>query len=329
MPLLSHLDLPQAGTLCDPLNFFVIGWAYAGDDTDRFDSIEVIAGGEKIGESFSFRERLDVVKALALPAGSRTGFEILCRTESRGAAELAITVQTRRGDRVAPIAHTTVRLSPFDHRRVPFGQVLDPGFLALLRREQVYASGPSESGTSPECRGLIEKHVGPPPRRLLDVGCGLGGYGRQLLELGYDWTGAEMKPGDLAELARQELPHRAIDGVTLPFADRSADHVMCIEVLEHIADPHAFLAETRRVAPALVLSVPNFELVPYLSRYHATPWHILEADHKNFFTRSSLRHLLEQYYPRVEITAYGRFPLATPEGTPLYYHLFASAGPAG
>jgi len=51
----------------------------------------------------------------------------------------------------------------------------------------------------------------------------------------------------------------------LPFADADFDAALCLEVLEHIDEPRAFLAEIRRVAPRqLIVSVPNCELLGYL-----------------------------------------------------------------
>jgi hypothetical protein len=53
------------------------------------------------------------------------------------------------------------------------------------------------------------------------------------------------------------------------------------------------------------------------------PWHLLEGDHKNFFTRPSLRRLLGEHFANVEILTYAPLPLRTPEGLPLHNHLFA------
>jgi hypothetical protein len=71
--------------------------------------------------------------------------------------------------------------------------------------------------------------------------------------------------------------------------------------------------------------VPNCELLGYLWDHLAAPWHMLEGDHKNFFTRWSLGALLRQHYADVEVRFYGPYPLRTVEGTPLHYHLFAVA----
>ena len=142
----------------------------------------------------------------------------------------------------------------------------------------------------------------------------------------YDWHGAEVSTSDCATLTRAGLPHTHVNGAHLPFPDAAFDAALAIEVLEHIDEPRAFLTEIRRVAPRqLIVSVPNSELLGYLHDYLATPWHMLEADHKNFFTRWSLGSLLREFYPHIEVGFHTPYPLSTPEGTPLHYNLFAVA----
>jgi SAM-dependent methyltransferase len=161
---------------------------------------------------------------------------------------------------------------------------------------------------------------------VLDVGCGLGSYGRDLRAEGYGWFGVEVNPDDCAELARMGLPHQRVDGRTLPFADGAFASALCLEVLEHVEEPRAFLREIARVAPAqVIVSVPNCELLGYLWDHLATPWHMLEASHVNFFTRWSLGALLREFWPEVEVGFHTLYPLRTPEGTPLHYNLIACA----
>ena len=55
------------------------------------------------------------------------------------------------------------------------------------------------------------------------------------------------------------------------------------------------------------------------------PWHLLEADHKNFFTRGNLGGVLRNHFARVEVFSYADHPLRTPDGIALHGHLFAVA----
>jgi ubiquinone/menaquinone biosynthesis C-methylase UbiE len=112
----------------------------------------------------------------------------------------------------------------------------------------------------------------------------------------------------------------------LPCADQEFNHAICIEVLEHIKDPCSFLSEIARVIrERAMFSVPNLEVLPFLKDWEVVPWHLLEADHTNFFTRASLRTLLGQYFSRVEVFSYSEHPLQTRDGVALHLHLFAIA----
>ena len=60
----------------------------------------------------------------------------------------------------------------------------------------------------------------------------------------------------------------------------------------HVMEPDVFLHEIARVRRSHALfSVPNMEILPYLHEWGVVPCHLLEGDHKNFFTRASLRLL--------------------------------------
>lgn len=106
-------------------------------------------------------------------------------------------------------------------------------------------------------RRMIAKHA-TPNAPILDAGCGTG---LNLRHLPAGSTGIDINPRNVA-LLRQRLPdHTIVEGdvEALPFADGSFGTVLCTEVIEHIPDPSAALAEYRRVLQpggVLIGSVP-------------------------------------------------------------------------
>lgn len=97
----------------------------------------------------------------------------------------------------------------------------------------------------------IERFAAPlAKRRVLDCGCGAGEYVRALLARGADAYGVEFDENKLASAARDgELAARlsAGDLEALAFPDGSFDLALLNEVLEHVPDDRAALAEVRRV----------------------------------------------------------------------------------
>jgi 2-polyprenyl-3-methyl-5-hydroxy-6-metoxy-1,4-benzoquinol methylase len=137
-------------------------------------------------------------------------------------------------------------------------------------------------------------------RRVLDLGCGLGGYSRALGERGHECYALDVVD-DYVEAARA-IGVRAdvYDGERVPLEDRAVDTVILIEVLEHLADPPSLLREAARVARQSVLvTTPNctqsFGDVPIEFS------HMLDSDHRQFFTVTSLRELLEGTFERCEV----------------------------
>jgi 2-polyprenyl-6-hydroxyphenyl methylase/3-demethylubiquinone-9 3-methyltransferase len=121
-------------------------------------------------------------------------------------------------------------------------------------------------------RDAVDQHWGGDPdgvkplsgKRALDVGCGAGLLAEPLARLGAEVTGVDAAEANIAVArAHAEGSDLTIDyrqGEVAALGIGRFDLVTALEVLEHVADKPAFLAElARRIAPGglLVLSTPN------------------------------------------------------------------------
>jgi 2-polyprenyl-6-hydroxyphenyl methylase/3-demethylubiquinone-9 3-methyltransferase len=155
--------------------------------------------------------------------------------------------------------------------------------------------------------------------RVLDLGCGAGRFVAALAAAGADPVGVEVAEAAL-ERARvvapgADLRRLAPDG-SIPLEHGSVDLVWCSEVLEHVADVGALLAEVRRVLR------PDGRLlatVPYHGRAQAAAIALTRFEahfdplgqHLRFFTRRSLAASLAfaGLEPR-RVAGWGGVPLA-------------------
>ncbi|MDX1682661.1 MAG: class I SAM-dependent methyltransferase [Phycisphaeraceae bacterium] len=156
----------------------------------------------------------------------------------------------------------------------------------------------------------IGEAIGPATAgRVFDAGCGEGeSLDRLKPQLGpATLIGADLGADSLQWAARR---HPAAcftrqDLRRLALADNAADLTLCLEVLEHVPEPDAALAELLRVtSDRLVLSVPHepwFRLGSlargkYVSRWGNHPEHI------NHWNPRSFRRWLAPHCREVEIT---------------------------
>ena len=105
---------------------------------------------------------------------------------------------------------------------------------------------------------LLESPAG---ARVLDLGCAFG-FGTRMLGERYDCTGLDGSASFLSRAPRQAPSASFVQGraEALPFPAASFDAVICLEVLEHLADEAPAVAEIGRVLRPqgeLVLSVPH------------------------------------------------------------------------
>mgnify|MGYP000037495575 FL=1 len=147
-----------------------------------------------------------------------------------------------------------------------------------------------------------------PGDRLLDLGCGEGRHAlTAYLKPGVEVYGVDLSAEDLGT-ARGRIDHMADyqpegavqflrgDALHLPFADATFDRVICSEVLEHIPNYLAVLAEINRVLKPggkLCVSVPR-AWPEYLCWRLSWDYHNTPGGHIRIFDGTHLRREIER-----------------------------------
>lgn len=140
-------------------------------------------------------------------------------------------------------------------------------------------------------------------RRVLDLGCGRGDFGRLRPDPSVEVFGLDHDAGAVAEASRYEVASQLdLAGEGLPFEPATFDGVFAKDILEHLADSARMVGEIARVMRPrgrLLVSVP----MEY-------PW-VVWQDYTHFrgFTRASLRLMLEDHgFEVVHIAPMGEVP---------------------
>jgi SAM-dependent methyltransferase len=157
---------------------------------------------------------------------------------------------------------------------------------------------------------LIRQYVPLEDRRILDVGCGLGMYVRQIRQFSSEVYGVDVDADKVAEASRT-LPHiYTAPAEALPFPDNYFDVILLHEVIEHVDDDRQTVLEAYRcLRPGghIVIYAPNrlylfethgfylgkryiFRLLPFVNY---TPDFIRNrfAPHVRIYTRRGIRRL--------------------------------------
>jgi 2-polyprenyl-3-methyl-5-hydroxy-6-metoxy-1,4-benzoquinol methylase len=319
------IDFPCADEHVYDQCISIAGWMLAEEPPQSWEaqSVRAYVGNISVGETRIFTRESS--------HGNRLRFKILARIPepiiASHRAVISIWV-SREGENAArKLGEVAVQLLPAHLAARHYGEVVPPDQAKVLHRADIYGSGTPLEQPSPEALRLVLAYL-PEQSSIVDLGCGAGAYGPALMKAGYQWLGLEVNDHCLELLATRALPFRKIQGPAdqLPCLDNEFDHAICVEVLEHIEEPDVFLKEIARVIRGRALfSVPNIEVLPYFRDWEVVPWHLLEASHKNFFTRTSLCTLLRKHFARVEVFSYGEHPLGTRDQIALHLHLFAVA----
>lgn len=168
---------------------------------------------------------------------------------------------------------------------------------------------------NPVVRALLKRYFGTllgiveplRPTRILDVGCGEGVTAARLGALPYDfdYLGVDLD-GEAAAYAASMVPGKAFrQGSVFELGTERADLVVCLEVLEHLADPDAALACLKQAATRdLVVSVPwepwfrlgNLARGKYLAGFGNHPEHIQQ------FSPRTIADMVGRHFGPVDVT---------------------------
>ena len=133
----------------------------------------------------------------------------------------------------------------------------------MTLHDEIWRHLPEERPRDPHARAFALATVAG-AERVLDLGCGDGCLAAEIAATGSRVTGVDSSEAAL-DRARARHPElelaRPGDDGSLPFADGSFDAIVCVHVLEHVADTQRLLSEAWRV------SSPGGNLAV------AVPWH--------------------------------------------------------
>ena len=224
----------------------------------------------------------------------------------------AVALRARReGDR--PAAHHRRRRGPCDGQdRGPRGREAVSGAGATATEVPTGNTFDKYGSSNPVVRRLMsgfhrtldELWADAAPSSVLDVGCGEGVLTVEWAERlgGGRIVGIDLEDPKLrAEWAKRERPNlefRAEEATRLSFADGEFDLAAAIEVLEHVPEPEATLAEMARVASGhLLVSVPREPLWRGLNMARGAYWRSLgnTPGHVNHWSKRGFVSLLSRY----------------------------------
>lgn len=142
-------------------------------------------------------------------------------------------------------------------------------------------------------------------QEVLDVGCGEGFMAERIQQMGNHVTGIDVLPQAQRQSGFDQYVQADLDqgiDVQVPaLRGREFDKVLLLDVLEHLRRPDQLLRDCRALLRAnghLIVSVPNVanitvRLMLLLGRFQYTERGILDKTHLRFFTRKTVRQLLE------------------------------------
>lgn len=151
-------------------------------------------------------------------------------------------------------------------------------------------------------RTLLNYHL--PPGRVLEIGCGHGGFVAMLCSIGFEGLGLEMSPW-VVEFAKKTFRVPMIQGPIegQQLEESSFDAIVLHDVVEHLPDPLDTLGRCARLLRpdgVLLVQMPNYpEELSYRQLQSRNDRFLLHMDgkarqHLNLFSLRATRHLCDR-----------------------------------
>lgn len=171
----------------------------------------------------------------------------------------------------------------------------------------------------PVLKAILDRHA-PPPRRLLDLGCGNGATARVLAGQGYEVLGIDSSDTGV-QIAREACPEARFEAGSayddLPALYGTFPLVLSLEVVEHLYSPRQFAETLRRLLEPGGLGVVSTPYHGYLKNlalavtnrmdFHYSP--LWEGGHIKFWSIRTLGELLSGAgFVDLEFHRAGRIP---------------------
>jgi glycosyltransferase involved in cell wall biosynthesis len=225
--------------------------------------------------------------------------QIIIQLHDAGMRIAEVPIPTYYGDEICYVdgvgyaADVTRDVVAYRLQKAGFG---DGSRIAL---SEEYQLKPSEDSSHGRISTLLKSK---PPSKILDLGCSSGLLSERLVEMGHHVTGVDvMEITGVAERTNDFVKADLNDGIPAEVGT-GFDIVLAADVLEHLVNPGHLMSQVRDVLSpdgTALFCVPNIahwypRTRSTLGMFDYDQRGILDSTHLRFFTRRSIRKLVER-----------------------------------
>ena len=147
-------------------------------------------------------------------------------------------------------------------------------------------------------------------QRVLEVGCGDGSFGAELVRAGNHVVGVDTAPAVPLSAGYTNVIDADLEqglGESIRNSGQQCDRIAVFDVLEHLRNPNPLLEDCKRVLGPrgkMIVSVPNavnltVRMMVLFGQFRYSDRGILDWSHLRFFTADTIRELLQKHGFRV------------------------------